>query len=56
MAWLARSRLDITAGLATLAETDVRERAELDRYRRNIEPAMGTLKKLLAAADASRAA
>jgi hypothetical protein len=56
MAWLARSRLDITAGLATLAETDVRERAELDRYRRNIEPALGALKKLLAAADASRAA
>jgi hypothetical protein len=56
MAWLAGSRLDLTAGLATLAETDVRELAELDRYRRNLEPAMATLKNLLAASDAPRAA
>jgi hypothetical protein len=56
MAWLAGSRLDLTAGLATLAETDVRELAELHRYRRNLEPAMATLKNLLAASDAPRAA
>lgn len=56
MAWLARSRLDLTAGLATLAETDARELAELDRYRRNLAPAMATLKNLLAASGAPRAA
>ena len=56
MAWLARSRLDLTAGLATLAETDARELAELDRYRRNLAPAMARLKNLLAASGAPRAA
>ena len=56
MAWLARSRLDLFAGLATIKETDVRELAELSRYRRNLEPAMGRLKVLLAESDAPRAA
>ena len=46
----------LTETEATLAETDARELAELDRYRRNLAPAMATLKNLLAASGAPRAA
>jgi hypothetical protein len=56
MAWMAQSRLDLIAGLATLEETDVKELAELERYRRNLAPAIENLQRLLAQTGAPRAA
>lgn len=56
MAWMAQSRLDLFAGLATLEETDVMELAELERYRRNLAPAIENLQRLLAETGAPRAA
>jgi len=56
MAWMAQSRLDLIAGLATLGETDVKELAELERYRRNLAPAIENLQRLLAQTGAPRAA
>jgi len=50
-AFMASSRLDSLAPrMANLRPTDTAELAELDRYSRNVEPAMANLKVLLAQA------
>jgi hypothetical protein len=53
--WLAQSRLNLLAGLASIRDTDLREIAELERYKRNIGPAMANLDVLLAQAGTPQA-